>query len=338
MSILTSVSSAVKRNEKGTQLSAGEEKKMLSDINKRIEDLQQQNLENARFLRTITRKIQDDLDIINKVEENRAIEVYDDSKVVASIENVEKSLQEINNREVLEAIDNINNSINEMNSDELIAKIEQVNKNITTINNEGANEEIKAVINESKLDIESDIIEIKESLESSIKDSENNLSKSTEEKISESHKDILNEIHRVESLCSERGDSAILTEIDRLRKLINEKNSEVVINEFDDKIKRLSPKDYTGNFIIIEDEIKSTKTALNDVDGKLGRVTTMPSMIKTIVETKNTENNREIKAMIEESADIQKIELNGYKTMTKVNLFISIATFIMVILRILGKI
>ena len=147
MSILTSVSSAVKRNEKGTQLSAGEEK-MLSDINKRIEDLQQQNLENARFLRTITRKIQDDLDIINKVEENRAIEVYDDSKVVASIENVEKSLQEINNREVLEAIDNINNSINEMNSDELIAKIEQVNKNITTINNEGANEEIKAVKNE----------------------------------------------------------------------------------------------------------------------------------------------------------------------------------------------
>ena len=297
---------------------------MLSDINKRIEDLQQQNLENARFLRTITRKIQDDLDIINKVEENRAIEVYDDSKVVASIENVEKSLQEINNREVLEAIDNINNSINEMNSDELIAKIEQVNKNITTINNEGANEEIKAVINESKLDIESDIIEIKESLESSIKDSGNILSKST--------------VHRVESLCSERGDSAILTEIDKLRKLINEKNSEVVINELDDKIKRLSPKDYTGNFIIIEDEIKSTKTALNDVDGKLGRVTTMPSMIKTIVETKNTENNREIKAMIEESADIQKIELNGYKTMTKVNLFISIATFIMVILRILGKI
>ena len=91
-----------------SSLSSNDEKKILLNINSRIEDLKVQNLENAKFLRGISRKIENELDQMREVKENKSIEVYDDSTIVDSINRVQQSLQEINNNEIIDAIDKIN--------------------------------------------------------------------------------------------------------------------------------------------------------------------------------------------------------------------------------------
>ena len=90
-----------------TTLLNSDEKKILLNINSRIEDLKVQNMENAKFLRGITRKIEDELVQMREAEENKSIEVMDDSNILESIERVEKSLQEINSKEVLTEIEKI---------------------------------------------------------------------------------------------------------------------------------------------------------------------------------------------------------------------------------------
>ena len=62
-----------------TTLLNSDEKKILLNINSRIEDLKVQNMENAKFLRGITRKIEDELVQMREAEENKSIEVMDSS-------------------------------------------------------------------------------------------------------------------------------------------------------------------------------------------------------------------------------------------------------------------
>ncbi len=105
---------------------AGEDKKLLLNINTRIEDLKLQNMENAKFLRGLSRKIETELEQLKAVESNKSIEVKDESKVINSIERVEKALEEINNNDVMEEIDRINKTLEESVSkiDSSVSKID----------------------------------------------------------------------------------------------------------------------------------------------------------------------------------------------------------------------
>ena len=114
---------------------ASEERKLLMNINSRVEDLKLQNFENAKFLRGISRKIEEELNQMHELDENRSIEVYDDTNLLESIERVEKSLSDINNEEVLEAIDRINTTIKEMNSGEVMEAIETVRTSLQEMDN-----------------------------------------------------------------------------------------------------------------------------------------------------------------------------------------------------------
>ena len=86
----------------------GEEKIILLNINSKVEDLKVQNMENAKFLRGISRKIESELYQMRELEENRSAETYDGSSILESIERVEKSVNDINNNEILEAIEKVN--------------------------------------------------------------------------------------------------------------------------------------------------------------------------------------------------------------------------------------
>ena len=101
MGLLTTVmkKSETPVNTTGT-ISPNDEKKILMNINSRMDDLKTQNLQNAKFLRGISRKIETELSQMREMEENKSIEVYDDSALVESINRVEQSLLEINNNEI----------------------------------------------------------------------------------------------------------------------------------------------------------------------------------------------------------------------------------------------
>lgn len=106
----------------------GEEKIILLNINSKVEDLKVQNMENAKFLRGISRKIESELYQMRELEENRSAETYDGSSILESIERVEKSVNDINNNEILEAIEKVNSSIQKI---EKTGSTEQAEADIT---------------------------------------------------------------------------------------------------------------------------------------------------------------------------------------------------------------
>jgi|GEM_PF-6075323 len=113
---------------------AKENKIMLNDINARIDELQEQNIENAKLLKSMVSKIEDEISVISRVNENRSIEIYDDADLRESISRLEKSLDEINNNDVLDAISNINSSIDEINNQRVMEEIDKV-KGLINANN-----------------------------------------------------------------------------------------------------------------------------------------------------------------------------------------------------------
>ncbi|MDE7433479.1 MAG: hypothetical protein K2N34_16405, partial [Lachnospiraceae bacterium] len=131
-----------------SNLSSNDEKKILLNINARIEDLKVQNFENAKFLRGISRKIETELNQMREVEENKSVELYDDTHLLESIGRVEKSLQEINNNEVLAAIERVNTSLADITSSEVLESIDKINQSMSEINSNELSEEMKR-INES---------------------------------------------------------------------------------------------------------------------------------------------------------------------------------------------
>ncbi len=128
MGLLSNVSNVIRKNEQVAI--AGEDKKILLNINSRIEDLKLQNMENAKFLRGLSRKIETELEQIKEAEINRSIEVHDESLVISGIERVEKALEEINNNDVMEEIDRINKAIIDINNNDVIEEIGRINKTL----------------------------------------------------------------------------------------------------------------------------------------------------------------------------------------------------------------
>ena len=107
------LNTAIKKSEAklGTTGTSADERKILLNINSRIEDLKNQNAENARFLKGISKRIEDELVTMKGIEENKTVEVFDDSEILDSIERIEQSINGMNNDEVLNAIQRINDSI-----------------------------------------------------------------------------------------------------------------------------------------------------------------------------------------------------------------------------------
>ena len=122
-----------------------DDKKVLVSINSRIEDLKLQNLENAKFLRGLSKKIETELEQIRIAETNRSIEVKDNSEVVESLERLNNSLRELNNNDVMTEIDRVQKALDNINNDDVISEIDRVQKALDNINNDDVISEIDRV-------------------------------------------------------------------------------------------------------------------------------------------------------------------------------------------------
>ena len=424
LSNVTGVANVAKGNGAGEVGMAKEDKKVLNNISSKIEELQNQNIENAKFLRAITKRIEDELSVIGRIEENKTLEVYDDSNIVDSIKQVEKSLEEINNKEVIAAIDNIKTSINEINSDEVLKELDKVNASIEGINNtevldklgevkesvegisntevldklgevkesvEGINtaevldklgevkESVEGINNTEVLDKldevkgnidkinNSDVLnelvgvslllgEIKEKVEKEEDDIQlidavdnetilsevKNVGKQVE---SINNSDVLKELQAIANVIENGNDEQVLAEIKNMSnsfKAISDDNSTMIelqrIEAILKEMKKGTDRDYTDKIKGISNEVDEIKKTMADLELKINRISTMPNTLKSLIELKQQENTKELKYSIEDTVSRMRIDLNGFKTIAKINLWVSILTLILVVLRILGKI
>ena len=201
---------------------ASDERKLLMNINSRVEDLKLQNLENAKFLRGISRKIEDELNQMHELEENRSIEIYDDSNILESIERVEKSLKDINNDEVLDAIEKINTSIKGMdNSIEVMDAIEKVNTSIKGMDNTAvvlnAIENVQASL--SKINTE-ELLRIQE-----------NVRKLQQEVQKFDYERIMSELAKLDAAVCNVNTEVIFIELDKINKAIEKISAADIIVE-----------------------------------------------------------------------------------------------------------
>ena len=302
----------------------GDEKKILLNMTYRIEELKSQNMENAKFLRGISRKIEAELNQMREIEENRSIELYDDSAIVDSINRIEMSLKEINNNDILNAIDRINSAISDIKSCELIESIDKINDTLSKVNSDVLLIEIDK-INKVLKEINSDSV-LKEIAQ--VNDKLNLIQID----------DVITEIHRVESIVSEINEKAVLAEIDNLKELINEKNSMEVMYSLDSKIKSLNSNDYTEQLKELESKINNNYQKIEELSGKIDRVSTMPTMLKSIIEHNNEENISIIEDILTELNSSEHKKTSSIRMIVNVNLWVSLLTAAVLIANILGVI
>ena len=276
---------------------ASDERKLLMNINSRVEDLKLQNLENAKFLRGISRKIEDELNQMHELEENRSIEIYDDSNILESIERVEKSLNDINNDEVLDAIEKINTSIKGMdNSIEVMDAIEKVNTSIKVMDNTAV------VLN-------------------AIENVQASLSKINTEELLRIQENVRKLQQEVQKFDYER----IMSELAKLDAAVCNVNTEVIFIELD-KINKAIEKISAADIIV--EEIAKTNQ-------KLDRVATMPTMVKSILDKTNGENMSRMEELIADVNGRQRKGTDTIKTRISVNMWVSILTLAIVIAKLL---
>ncbi len=339
-----------------------DEKKILLNINSRIEDLKVQNMENAKFLRGISRKIENELQQMREVEANKSIEVLDDSSILKSIERVELSLQEINSNDVLvgiekisqsindfnqlgvmEEISKINRSIGEMNSGDVIEEVKKINETIETINFDSVLKELSK-INESMSQVNSDVLlleidKINNSLKAINSDSVLKEIAKANDKLDEIKiSDIVLELHRIEELVSEINNKAVIAELERVKQLINEKNSDVIMEKLDEKISNMKSNDYTEKLAELEDLLKQNQRKLAEIDSKVVRISTMPSMLRTIIEKSNENNLEKLEFVISEQNNKQNKKIDMVKIVVSINLWASLLGTALIIANIFGAI
>ncbi len=358
------LNTVIKRSDatlSGGQGSSGnDERKILMNINSRIEDLKVQNMENAKFLRGISRRIENELNQMKEVEENRSIELYDDSEILESIERVEKSIQEINNEEilsaiekvntslsgisnyeVLEGIDRINRSMNEISTVDVVEEVRKINDLINNINFDGILSEVSK-INETMAGVNSDVLlfeidKINKSLKAINSDSVLQEVTKANAKLDEIKiDDVITEVHRVEAIVSEINENAVLAELENVKLLINEKNSKEFYKEIDKKIDELKGIDYTDRLMELESAIRKNDEKIDELMKKVDRVATMPSMIKAVVERSGQDNLEHTEEVITDLNNKERKKTDSIKMVVNINLWISLLTVAIVIADILG--
>ncbi len=264
MGILTTV---IKKSDGTTQsatpsiVSAHEEKKMLVNINSGIEELKTQNLENTKFLRGMSRKVEEEFAHMKELQENSA-------KVEVKAAVAEKPVVTFDASAVLESIENVQNSITK------------------------------------------DISDIQNSITKDISDIQNSIARD----ISDVQQSIAREISDVQGMISDglSGDDGKQNEIAA--------KQEVILEQLES----------------VRETVANASQLLEELSTKVDRVATMPSMIKSIVEHNNTENEKKIEELITEINDKERSKFDSMKTLISINLWVSLLTVATLIARVLG--
>lgn len=352
----------------------GDEKKILMNITSRMDDLKNQNLQNAKFLRGISRKIETELSQMREMEENKSIEVYDDSALVESINRVEQSLHEINNNEILNAIDRVNASLNEINSSEVMDSIDKINRSLGEINQEGVMEEVIKVGEAiEKINNDNILIELKrindninridftnitnelDLIKETLTDANPEVVLIEVDKINKALKDmssvtVLEEVNKANQKLEEINMEELFNEIHRVEAIVSEINENAVLAELEkvkqlineknsaDILKELKTYDYSAQIAALEEAIKSNEAKIEELGTKVDRVNTMPNMLRSVIEHNSSESLKKMEELLEEINNRERKKNDGMRLMLNINLWVSLLTLAVLIANILGMI
>ncbi|MBQ5445572.1 MAG: hypothetical protein IIT48_02750 [Lachnospiraceae bacterium] len=326
------LNTAIKKSEAklGTTGTSADERKILLNINSRIEDLKNQNAENARFLKGISKRIEDELVTMKGIEENKTVEVFDDSEILDSIERIEQSINGMNNDEVLNAIQRINDSIStSAESKEKVSQedIENLRGGIISLGDNmeklstGTDrlEENVNQIKDSTMQLGDDVNWIKGStvqLENDI-----NRLKDNTVKLDEFTVGIKDEI------------SLVNTKIERIT------NNDVLeeLQKIEYQLKNGSQKDYSDKLQEIKQLLEQNKDNQDELKKKVDRISTMPNTLRSMMEQLNNDNLAKIEEKIQKVTDREKRVNEKLTKLININLWVSIFTLILFIAKVMGK-
>ncbi len=326
------LNTAIKKSEAklGTTGTSADERKILLNINSRIEDLKNQNAENARFLKGISKRIEDELVTMKGIEENKTVEVFDDSEILDSIERIEQSINGMNNDEVLNAIQRINDSIStSAESKEKVSQedIENLRGGIISLGDNmeklstGTDrlEENVNQIKDSTMQLGNDVNWIKGStvqLENDI-----NRLKDNTVKLDEFTVGIKDEI------------SLVNTKIERIT------NNDVLeeLQKIEYQLKNGSQKDYSDKLQEIKQLLEQNKDNQDELKKKVDRISTMPNTLRSMMEQLNNDNLAKIEEKIQKVTDREKRVNEKLTKLININLWVSIFTLILFIAKVMGK-
>ena len=326
------LNTAIKKSEAklGTTGTSADERKILLNINSRIEDLKNQNAENARFLKGISKRIEDELVTMKGIEENKTVEVFDDSEILDSIERIEQSINGMNNDEVLNAIQRINDSIStSAESKEKVSQedIENLRGGIISLGDNmeklstGTDrlEENVNQIKDSTMQLGDDVNWIKGStvqLENDI-----NRLKDNTVKLDEFTVGIKDEI------------SLVNTKIERIT------NNDVLeeLQKIEYQLKNGSQKDYSDKLQEIKQLLEQNKDNQDELKKKVDRISTMPNTPRSMMEQLNNDNLAKIEEKIQKVTDREKRVNEKLTKLININLWVSIFTLILFIAKVMGK-
>lgn len=339
---------------------SGDERKYLVNINSRIEDIKMQNLENAKFLRGISRKIENELAQMRELEAGKSIEMFDDSSILEGIERIESSVKELNASPIMSELDKLNQSVNGINSDEVLFELDKIGKTIGQLNLESVLESIQKIndsigtmdtneilarlnaINDSLREFNADVILLEiDKVNKSLKEiNPSNLIDRIDginDNISRlDTKEVMGELNRVESMITEINSTAVLAELDRMRALVEEKNSNEAIERLEIRMDRFAKQDYTVQLSELKQLVEKNTGDIADIQEKLTRVASMPAMVKSVMVSENEKNLREMDEHITEINNSQNKKIDGVKSLVGFTLWLSLLNVVLMIVNILG--
>ena len=330
-----------------------DERKYLVNINSRIEDIKMQNLENAKFLRGISRKIENELSQMRELESGKTIETFDDSSILEGIERIENSVKELNASPIMSELDKLSQSVNGMNSDEVLYELDKIGKTISQLNLESVLESVQK-INESigNMDTNEILTELN-SVNNTLKEFNADVILLEIDKVNKSlkelnpanlidrmdginenisrldTKEVLTELNRVESMITEINSNDVLSELDRMRTLVEEKTS-------NDRMDRFTKQDYTEQLAELKSLVEKNTGDIEDIEEKLTRVASMPAMVKSVILSENEKNLKEMDNHITDINNAQNKKIDGVKSLVGFTLWLSLLNVILMIVNILG--
>lgn len=339
---------------------SGDEKKYLASINSRIDDIKMQNLENAKFLRGISRKIENELSQMRELESSKSIDMFDDSSILEGIDRIENSVKELNASPIMSELDKLSQSINGMHSEEVLFELDKISKTIGQLNLESVLESIHKInesigsmdtneileelgaINKSLNEFNLDVIMLEiDKVNKSLREiNPENLVEKIDvinENINRlDTSEVMSELNRVESMITEINSNAVLSGLDRMRTLIEEKNSNEVAQRLEARMDRFTKQDYSMELDELKGLVEKNSMDIADIQEKVARLTTMPAMIKSVITSENEKNLREMDEHITEINNAQNKKIDGVKSLVGFTLWLALLNVVLMIVNILG--
>lgn len=337
-----------------------DEKKAIAGINVKIEEIKQQNLENAKFLRGVSRKIENELERLRDIEQGEPMDEDGKVSILEGISHIENSLGKLDGDKIIERIDKLTRSVNEMSSDDVlfelgkisdtikqldlngvITSIDEINASMKDMNTENILNELNRM-NTSLSEFNPDVIlleidKVNKSMRQANTENVLNGIEKVNENVSRLDTDaVIKELNRLEALVSEINSNAVLAEIDHLRELILNNSAEAAVERVEKKIDALNGQDYTNQLNDIKALLEENAIQVETMQSKLDRIATMPVMVKSVIQSENEKNLKEIDNHMMDANQQQIKKIEGLKTIIGFNLWLSLLAVVLIIVNILG--